>query len=314
MSEYIQEDTRLINLSSKQAIYLNGQLKSSVFFDFKSVLREEPDIIYTTVGVASAQVPSSFYIINEYNNNLVTSFGPMPIYLGNYTATSLINELIPRFSEVGFGSMEITIDKITGCLTFFCAPNRIFSFLAAGSTVFSILGFENKNYYSDPYGTLKAPHPLNLLGCQQLRINSAACSTTNSNSSSLTESNLIAVIQNTAAPFGMILYNNQSSYSVLRNKRISSIDIQIMDEANNLVDFNGIDWTMTIQLTIYRRVPLPDNSKNYLRPILQTLTTIQQSLSKAPVATAADATVVEASNDENSLDVLLFNHDLPTTM
>lgn len=320
--DYIQEDTRIINLSSASARYLNSTLKSDVVFDFKNILTEQPDIIHTTIGVVSAQIPVSYYTINEYNNILNTTFGSYEIYLGNYTASSIIVEMIPRITKGAPAIMQITIQKITGKLTFFCAEIRNFTFFSAGSTALSWLGFDpSLDYPSDEYGSLNVPYPLNLLGTQQLRINSTACGGANSNSSCLGESSLIAVIQSSAPPFGMILYNNQSSYSVLRNKRISSIDIQIMDENNNPIDFNGIDWTLTLQMTIYRRVALPNNETNYLRPILQTLSTIQQSLTNKPKASVPDVpapdpqnlvpTPTDFNDDSNSLDVMLYNHVFP---
>lgn len=325
-ADYIQEDTRIINLASASARYLNGNRKSDVVFDFKNILTEQPDIIHTTIGCVSAQIPVSYYTVNEYNNILNTSFGSYAIYLGNYTVSSLIVEMIPRITNGAAATMQITIQKITGKLTFVCNEIRNFTFFSAGSTALSWLGFDPAlNYSSDQYGSLTAPNPLNLLGTQQLRINSTACGGSNSNSSALGESSLIAVIQSSAPPFGMILYNNQSSYSLLKNKRISSIDIQIMDEKNNPIDFNGIDWSLTLQMTIYRRVPLPNNETNYLRPILQSLTTIQQSLSNQPspvTATAVPAATATATadlapppmdfnDDSNSLDVMLYNHAFP---
>jgi len=59
-SDYIQEDIRIINLYSQSATtYLNGTLKSSVNFNFKNILRDEPDIIYSTIGISTAQIPVS---------------------------------------------------------------------------------------------------------------------------------------------------------------------------------------------------------------------------------------------------------------
>lgn len=322
-NDYIQEDTRMINLYSQSATTLNnGSLKSDVLFNFKNILTEEANIIYTTIGVVTAQIPVSYYTINEYNQELVTDLGTITITSGNYNASSLITELTAQFTALS-AVMVITINKITGKLTFTRTGTTTFSF--SGSTAFDVLGFDTATNYTSVANVINAPFPLNLLGIQQLRINSSAFASYNSNSTTLGESNLVGVVQSTAPPFGMILYNNQNSYSILKNKRISQIDIQILDENGNLVDFNNIDWTLTFQMTIFRRVPLPNNSQGYLRPILQSLTTIQTALANQEIkpddqkdsdASPPDPNdLVEQqllNDDANSLDIMAYNKQLPS--
>ena len=316
-------------------------------FNFKNILRDEPDIIYSTIGISSAQIPVSYYTINEFNNVLVTNTGNITITSGNYTASTLRAELYARLVPLsGFTQdLVVSINSSTGKLKFEDTGSQ-FTFyrenLGVTSTAYDILGFDtNVAYYTSSiplfgsFQTLNAPYLLNLLGIQQLRISSSALACSNSNSTQMGESNLIGVVQSTAPPYGMILYANQTSYSVLRNKNISLIDIQILDENSNYVDFNNIDWTITIQLTIYRRVPLPSNSKDYLVPILATLTTIQQDLANNPPAGNAvpsnppddsppddlggQGGAIDPSqqqqdllnNDDNSLDIMSYNKTLP---
>jgi hypothetical protein len=53
----------------------------------------------------------------------------------------------------------------------------------------------------------------------------------------------------------MISYVNANSSNnlILRLKYIDAIDIQIVDELGNYIDFNGIDWSITLILSIDRR-------------------------------------------------------------
>jgi len=342
-SDYIQEDIRIINLYSQSATaYLNGTLKSSVNFNFKNILRDEPDIIYSTIGISTAQIPVSYYTINEYNNVLVTNSGAITITAGNYTASTLRAELYAKLVPLsGFTQdLVVSINSSTGKIRFQDTGSQ-FTFynqnLGVTSTAFDILGFDpNVATYTSsiPLGgslqTLTAPYLLNLLGIQQLRINSSALACSNSNSTQMGESNLIGVIQSTAPPFGMILYANQTSYSVLRNKSVSLIDIQILDEDGNFVDFNNVDWTLSLQLTIFRKIPIPTNSADFLRPILATLGAIQgdleggnqggASVPDAPGPSVADDLVTQENaqqqdllnNDENSLDIMSYNKQLPS--
>jgi hypothetical protein len=53
-------------------------------------------------------------------------------------------------------------------------------------------------------------------------------------------------------PYGIILYNNYSNSShIVRNKTLDNLIIQIYDDENNLVDFNNVDWNLTIEITSY---------------------------------------------------------------
>jgi hypothetical protein len=336
-NDYIQEDIRIINLYSQSATtYLNGTLKSSVTFNFKNILRDEPDIIYSTIGISSAQIPVSYYTINEYNNVLVTSLGTVYITAGNYSASTLRTELYNKMFPMGFGSgLLVTISPTTGRLRFEDGVSFRFwrEYLGVTSTAYDILGFDtNVPYYdsSIPFGgtlqRITAPYLLNLLGIQQLRISSSALACNNSTSTQMGESNLIGVVQSTAPPYGMILYANQTSYSVLRAKNISLIDIQILDEDSNFVDFNNIDWTISLQLTIFRKIPLPSVTAEFLKPILDTLGVIQGELGgqapsqPAPTSDPASDLLTQENqqqqdllyNDDNSLDIMSYNKQLPS--
>lgn len=336
-NDYIQEDIRIINLYSQSATqYLNGTLKSNVNFNFKNILRDQPDIIYSTIGIVNAQIPVSYFTFNEYNDILTTGLGNISITRGNYNASSLRTELATRLIAIGITGMVVTINSSTGRLTF--TASIPFTFLPSSS--FDTLGFDDVTYTSVG-NVINAPYLLNLLGIQQLRINSSALACSNSNSTTMGESNLIGVVQSTAPPFGMILYSNQTSYSVLKSKTISLLDIQILDENGNYVDFNNVDWTISLQLTTFRRIPLPSNSTDYLRPILATLNTIQSDLENNPpvgkqvspttpsddlggqggtdVPSAQDLLTQENqdqanlfSDDSNSLDIMSYNKTLPS--
>jgi hypothetical protein len=53
----------------------------------------------------------------------------------------------------------------------------------------------------------------------------------------------------------MIIYNNiDSTYGHLKTSYLSTIDIQIRDELNNFINFNNINWTMTIVLIVFKEL------------------------------------------------------------
>ena len=52
-------------------------------------------------------------------------------------------------------------------------------------------------------------------------------------------------------PFGITFWKNDTNFKCACSlKNVSNLEIQIVDEFGSLVDFNLIDWTMTLQLDI----------------------------------------------------------------
>ena len=69
---------------------------------------------------------------------------------------------------------------------------------------------------------------------------------------------------------GYILYHNYTHYNNLfKNSEISTIDISIMDDNRNFIDFNNIDWTITIQIDILSEIV---HSIDNLQDIYENLT------------------------------------------
>ena len=96
------------------------------------------------------------------------------------------------------------------------------------------------------------PFLLNLLGQKKLKISSKYLQTHNVDSSS---QNALAVIANPSQAYGLIVYENVSGHiNILKCRSINTIDIQITDENNNLIDFNGHQWLITLRLINYRLV------------------------------------------------------------
>jgi len=114
-----------------------------VVFPFKSILKDEDNIIQSYVTILDAQIPVSFYIINSSNSSFaVVKSGityNLIIPVGNYNGNSLITELKNQFSSYVSTSATIVLSRITGKLYFTFTAYITFNF--ASSTIASILGF-----------------------------------------------------------------------------------------------------------------------------------------------------------------------------
>ena len=90
------------------------------------------------------------------------------------------------------------------------------------------------------------------MGVKKLSLYSDALAGNNIDSNSLGENTLINTISVNAPAWGLITYNNASlNESILRNKFINRIDLQVRDEEGFLVDFNNTDYELTFILRTY---------------------------------------------------------------
>lgn len=268
MSE-LYADTRIICLNSQfstpavtRGDYTKSYL-SDVLFNTKDVLRADPNILYSTVALHQCQIPVSFYNINYTCNVLQVQVGAVITLLtltkGNYNIAQLITHIKTLFLTLSTPiTMVITLDRPTGKLTF--SNNTYnFSFLAGGSTILEVLGFDSVSSYISSGFLLTADHPASLLGVKLLKICSSALST-NAISSALnnnfSQMNILGLIPVNAVPFSLLsFHNNASSYPILANKTVDAIDIKIFDENNRYVNMNNVEWSISLAITSYKKLP-----------------------------------------------------------
>lgn len=315
-------DKRLINLYSANGTKRNGTLNSQIQYAFTNLLHDK-DLAYAEVGVINAEIPVSFYTINEYNNNLYVGYATggglkglfnVELDYGNYTANTFITELLAKLSSaisypaVLADDLEIVINKTTGKLGFrIVSTTHIddLEFLKEDGTglpskIFTLMGFTvdficttNLQY---------TPFPLNLLGTNKLTIKSDNLATYNYDSRVSGFSNVLATIEVDSVPYGIILYKNTSiTYNILRVMELNIFTIEIVDENNNFIDFNNSDWTITLGLNLYRYTPTNSNKtfKDLLMP-----TTVEKPLDKS--AKDSKKEPKKESKKLNEMDLLTY--------
>ena len=245
----IYTKNKLITVNSKYGIQENGTMKSKMLFNYKNLLSDDENILKSFITVINAQIPCSFYVINALNNKLVIaapSITTKTIYIpyGNYNANTLITELVSQFSI--FVPMTITINKINGILKF--SSNGFLNnyYFTSASTILEILGTTSS--ITATLSNYTCPYPLNLLGVKKLLIKSTKLSVHSVSTFDYASSNILLTIPSDVSPFSMISYNSQSdaNKNLLNIRSINEIDINIYDENNNYIDFNNLDWTMTL--------------------------------------------------------------------
>ena len=243
---------KLVTVNSKNGIQENGTLKSKLLFNYKNLLSDDENILKSFVTVLNAQIPCSFYVISSLNNKLVIS-GPgittttILINYGNYNANTLITELISKFGAGGI-TMGISINKSNGILTF-TSNGFINYYFTSASTMLEVLGTTSSVISTSTEYTCS--YPLDLLGVKKLLIKSERLSVHSVSSVDYSSSNILVTIPVDVSPFSMISYNSQSetNKNLLTLRNINQIDINIYDENNNYIDFNNLDWAITLVIS-----------------------------------------------------------------
>ena len=252
MSKTTRIDSRLISLNSADAYLKNNTtFLSNVIFKLPGLLKKESDIRHVQYQIIDAQVPVSFYNVNYTNNVLNYQISSVNYSItatpGNYSFTTLATNLISKFLANGH-IFTITINKQNGIVTFATTGTN---FIFQSSSMFSIIGLDATT--NSTSFNLTCVYPFNVLGVTKIKIVSQFFNSYNIDSLNNGLSNNLALIPIDQPSFGLVVYENKSnSKYTLRTDTLDEIDLQIYDQNNNLINFNNINWQLTILMEITR--------------------------------------------------------------
>lgn len=314
-------DSRIITLNSDTADAIaNGSFLSDCTFNFLGMLQDDPDIVSTNISIQSAQIPISYYNVNEYNKTLKIKVGFITSNItfeeGNYTSTTFITEFTSKVSNV-----TVTLNKVNGKLTF--SSNSFIHFYANGSTCFKLIGLDANTDYEAK--TIIAPYACNFAGISRIKVCSNELQTYNMDSSVGTFSNVLATIPVNSTSFGILLFDNTTRFTcTLRNRTINYFDIKLLDDDDNLIDFNNVAWHMTIQLDITRQRSnvlstgsidswsLGPASKGSLGPLTDAQTTSDNQQTDQPTPIQEEPqTQLEVYDPSRDLELLMYQNHIP---
>ena len=275
----VYQENILITLDSTNGTLKNGTMKSLIEFNFIGLLKDEKDILRSYISVLNAQIPVSFYTITVNNFKLKyvvggSTFRTIFITPGNYNGNSLITALIDSFANNG-DIITASLSSSTGKL-FIRSYSGSITYVYNTSTIAPILGLT-----ADISGiTVTFQAPLNLLGVKKLSIKSNSLAISSFTSRTGNRTDTICTIPVIEPPFNMISYVNMNDLNknILRGQIIDSIDIRITDEENNDIDFNNIDWNITLCLS-NERIDKEKQSLNIYEAIRQ-MSKIQSNINK----------------------------------
>ena len=267
IDEKIIVQSRIISLNSKYATdKINGSKLSNVSFDFNSIATKDRATLYHTVAIQSAEITASYYNVNSSNNKInITQAGlaaqAIVIPEGNYDAITYAAAFI---DEVGTANpVALALNASTGRFTLVSATRAI-TLNVAATTAQSIIGIDPASTTDlvFPSGTVGTQFPqlANFLGITKIKLNSNALAGDNYDSVALSTTTLVDTISATAVPFGITIFNSIGRESFVKAKRIDELDFQLLDQNNDFIDFNNVDWTLTLILNTHRRQTFSNDS------------------------------------------------------
>ena len=263
-------------MNSTYATKLNGTKNSDVLFNFKGILTDENDIISSNICIMNAQIPVSFYTIAEdfdilYYDISLNLIGNTTIFKGNYNFNGIKKIIDADTLTLGL-LLTFNIDRATGKVFFEQTAPTNLSFIVFEATTVPI-GLKYAKIFGYNTRTIApvankwiAPNPINLLGVKKVNIRSQKLQISSFNSATNNLGITIATIPVDQPAFSMISYVNQTDLNKtnLQTKTIDQIDISITDEDFNLIDFNNIEWNITLVLENIRMIPNKPPSFNQI--------------------------------------------------
>ena len=250
----IKTKTRQFNISSKNAN--NGSYKSDVTISLPDLHFNERDIVNVLFSVDHCEICNSYYLINENNNDIVIDNIVYSMQYGNYNVNNFITSLLSIIPS-GF---TIKYSSITNKLTLNYTSNFTINGSSSLCTINEIIGLGNLNITSTS-NILVMPYVVNFLPLARINFRSNFFKF-NNYSTTDNSTDIFLSVQNSAPPIGVIYYVNQTNTNfIINDMNITTININVTDDNNNLINFNDVNWFMTFTIKIdYKDLNDPNNS------------------------------------------------------
>jgi hypothetical protein len=251
------EDSRIFSFNVTNATSFQNDTKySNVLFQIPKFITRHRDHTAVYISIENATLPSSWYnvpsgtTISFFRGDTGTT-SSYTIPAGNYDAFTLctaINTNWTAFTALGLKiSYSISYNSLGFSWTI-AGPFPFVQVYTSNSYIFG-QGDVSLTVAGSATATTYFPKQMNLTGVNLYLI---VCDEAPTQNYSLQLSgNIIGSIQNAAANFGVTIWQNQSNlrYLVPTNRQIDQITIRIYNERGELIDFNGVSWSLTIKIT-----------------------------------------------------------------
>lgn len=212
------------------------------------------------ISVLDAEIPYSFYNISEEigNNKLTINSIEISIDEKNYSAYNIADAFNEKFTIEGL-SVTMSFDDNTNKFSLVSPTN----FTINSTTMIKELGMDDLPQTTTTYISNKV---CNLAGTSSIYIRSDNMNIQNINSFGKTNGVLAKVLVN-SPPSNFIFYEPSTPQYFILGNSLNFINIQLLNDDNDFIDFNGLDWSLTLSIEYFRKRDDTINYKYFLNSV-----------------------------------------------
>lgn len=246
MSSNSATDSIQLYLNSGYADTKVNNDTSICFYNFPQITI--PDGHYIYLSLQNAVIPYSFYSINENNNKLIILSNSITTTITIETGNYNINQMIVGLKAQLGVLYNITYNVLKNKITIVNSTNE-FTILTTG-TLNHALGFSTSFNTVSVARSVTSESCVNLNSIRAINIE-IDMPTYNINVAQKLNQNILATIPVVTQPFGMINYTNNNNFRInMFMDKMESIKIKLLDNMNNLLNMNNVNYQMTLQIDI----------------------------------------------------------------
>lgn len=248
-----------IHIKSQDCDYINNLTSSISFILQEPIFRKQNSIF--EISLISCVIPYSWYIINDRNNEVsITEDGTTTIFNltnGNYNIReiALLLENLLNENTTNETVYNVSYSKYTNKLTISTdTPDKETTFIFYHS--YEILGFNYWEIYTMTTAVpLSSVNVCNIYADDNIYIRSNLINHNAIDSYTRSPTDILQKIEIHATQGGYIFLTNTSTPLTSDNKNISSIQLFITDEWDDIINLNGLNWSCTLQITTFEKSP-----------------------------------------------------------
>ena len=246
-----------IYINSRTATKYYNDLISESMYSLPLIEINKDEKAY--ICVKNAVIPNSFYNINNSNNklNFILSGSNYALYLvnGNYNINTFRTHLFDLLFNLDYGPGNTNHKQWT--LTYNAILNKItyahqyynFSFLSS-STCFEMMGFKDMITYTSTLFLLTSVICCNMFTVKNIYITSNNFILNNIDSNNHGQCNIICSVPVQGASGSFLFYEDNQKHLVHNINNLTTLNLKLTDEDGELIDFNNIHYSLTLEITI----------------------------------------------------------------
>ena len=245
-----------IYIRSKDVLKLDSEFNSAMTVNLKAGLNLHSGEKFR-LKLDTCEIPHTFYNVskNVFNDQIFLdgSFINL-IPEGNYSVYDMIDYL----TGISSFPYSCTYDEITSkiTLTNTDSTTHVINFTDG---LAKLLGFNFEDRTINADSSLTSFNTVNFQSIHSLFVHSSLSSSNVISTINNSYENIIGKIPVNRTAYQILSYDpSYSNFDILLdNKNISTFDISIKDQNNNLVQFNGVNFEISLLLEIYRQRVIP---------------------------------------------------------